>query len=94
MSQLSKSQDSITSTQAIVMGFPEDGVDESQGGIFSSEEGGKEEEEKNEERECRGDVEAPAQSQLAVPTINLSPQPPPPPFSIGLSGVARCDEPC
>jgi hypothetical protein len=36
MSQLSKSQDSITSTQAIVMGFPEDGagLTRARGGYF------------------------------------------------------------
>lgn len=82
----SKSQDSITSTQAVAMGFHEEGVDESQGALSSCEEGGKEEEEKNEKRECRGDVEAPPQSQSELPTTILSPQPPPLPLTFGSLG--------
>jgi hypothetical protein len=64
--------DSVTSTQAVVMGFPEEEGDEgsAQGGLGSSEEGGK-----DEEQDRMGDIEAPASPpQSSLPT--LPPRPP------------------
>jgi len=64
MPELKRSEsdhDSITSTQAVVMGFPEEEGDEesAQGGLSSSEEGDREEEGKDEVRNLAGDIEAP-----------------------------------
>lgn len=67
--------DSITSTQAVVMGFPgEEGDEESaQGSLSSSEEGDREEEGKDEVRNLAGDIEAPSPPQPSLPILPLSP---------------------
>lgn len=72
---------SVASTQAVVMGFPEEDEEESaQGGLGSSDEEDHEDEEKDENR--TGDIEAPPPPPQP-PLLPLSPLPPRPPLESG-----------